>query len=171
MDNTYDPELILKEADTFILCYEALIRAQSKYVVTEPNKAISITRAANVNHAFAFELYLKCLLCIEGKEIPEHHELTKLFALLNAVTKNTIVSEFDKGPGYYNTVLLEMHLLGFASKKIEFIGLLRQTPKAFSSLRYKYEKGRKVQNYELDKSIKYVRATILKLKPELIGYL
>jgi hypothetical protein len=72
-----DPRLLFEQADGFSRAYDILS-------VRPRDEAIAISRPALVLSAFASELFLKCLLLLDGKQLPNWHDLKRLFDLLDA---------------------------------------------------------------------------------------
>jgi hypothetical protein len=70
-----------------------------------------------VARAFSFELYLKCLISIEGKEVPHHHHLRKIFDILSS------------------------RRLGTKIRSLTFDSALDLSSNAFEKLRYADEKN------------------------------
>jgi hypothetical protein len=85
-------------ASSFHKSYEALI----KTVVAAPGGPLPdeqrigvISHPAMVLSAFASELYLKCLLCIETDKVPEDHNLLRLFEGLKVSTRHELDDLWD----------------------------------------------------------------------------
>lgn len=169
MTTKYNPELLLKEGDIFFLAYQIIQRKNSDLLIQDNNeqKAIWVNDAALMNHAYAFEMYLNCLMCIEGKEIKDRgHNLENKFVYLNEETKNIILDDYNSTVIFHPAYFVNKD----QNKKTDFVSMLKQTPRAFVHLRYKYDSNYNYQNYELEPAINSVRATILKLRPELKGF-
>ncbi len=173
-----NPELLFQEADAFLIASFAVMRKASDYAASDDTwrKALAITYAAHVNHAFAFEMYLKCLIVIEGTEISKdnknaHHNLEGLFGLLKDETQKRIISDFNKTT-YFSDAYFKMiaDIQDYLPKKVEFIDLLKRSPKAFTELRYKFEQRAGNKSYELESAINSVRVVILSLRPDIQGY-
>jgi hypothetical protein len=71
-----DPRKIFVHATKF---HEADHRLRNTVPPDRPEDVPKIAHPAMVLSAFASELYLKCLLCIEKGSAPEEHNLKKLF--------------------------------------------------------------------------------------------
>lgn len=115
-----------------------------------------------MNHAYAFELYLKCLMIIEKGEYAEGHGLSDLFNLLSGTAKANIERTFElehafirRNSKYFS--LFEKPSLG---------DLLDEANKAFINFRYLFSLH-KTPAYELDGVIECLREEIFRVKPEL----
>lgn len=53
----------------------------------EIDQSINFQYATHVNHSYAFELYLKCLMIIEVGEYMKGHHLLELFEFLSDTSK------------------------------------------------------------------------------------
>jgi hypothetical protein len=122
-----------------------------------------------VNHAFAMELYLKCLITIETGFTHPTHDLENLFNYLSSHTRKTIER-------YYDEIRAEDPLcIAFAQwlerhgenpeEHLRLKSALSKSAKAFEVLRYPYE-GEEDHNYILGPLEIAARRIILELKPE-----
>ena len=67
----------------------------------ELEQSINFQYATHVNHAYAFELYLKCLMIIETGEYVEGHQLLELFKLVSDNAKTNIENHFNNNYAFY----------------------------------------------------------------------
>ena len=164
-----NPEHILKETDAFMYVYNNSLKQASSFMFKEDQLALSITSAAFVNHSYALELYIKCILCIEGTRLDFGHDLPKLYSKISEETKLIIEENYITNVKYY-AAYFERH---GENKKVDFQSILGQIPRAFVELRYIYEDPHKKgnNNYELESIAPSVRNAILKLEPTISGYL
>lgn len=163
-----DIQEIFKEADTFVLAFKAILLKASDVFETDFRCTVSLGYAANVNHAFAFELYLKCLIAIEGKLIQFGHNLEITFNNLTEETKNKIINRFTNNNPNHISI---NNIVKGVNKPSDFLELISSVPQPFKSLRYLFEdKEKRYLNYELEEAIYSVRETILELKPKIEGY-
>lgn len=93
-----------------------------------------------VNLAFAFELYLKCLIVLDtGREVRTHN-YRKLFVALTPTTRDKVKEIFDHLPKSVLEVAAshdeEMRKANF---DYSFEGVLASSQDAFEKLRYNYE--------------------------------
>lgn len=166
-----NPELLLMEGDIFLDASSLILRAASDRVIKDGDqqRASWFYNVAAVNHAFAFEMYLKCLLVIEGKEVVYGHTLFKIFESLNPETQGKIIADYTKNVTYYPAY----YEGAGKDKKTDFLSMLKQMPSAFTWLRYRYEKALKPWDgvhYELEPLINSVRVVILELSPGIKGF-
>lgn len=87
-----------------------------------------------VLEAFSIELLLKCLLLLEGKEVPRTHRLAVLFREIGCKTKRKIVESWD-------TEARPMLVRFCQTKKLptDLPNALVRCDRAFEQLRYGYE--------------------------------
>lgn len=128
----------------------------------EIDQSINFQYATHVNHSYAFELYLKCLMIIETGEYAEGHQLLELFNLLNYTTKTNIENHFNSN---YVFIRRNMTYLGIFETPTIY-ELLEEANKAFIDFRYLFSRNN-TPTYQLDEVIECVRQEIFRLKPEL----
>ncbi|PAW94147.1 hypothetical protein CKK33_11850 [Mucilaginibacter sp. MD40] len=125
-------------------------------------QSINFAYATHVNHAYAFELYLKCLMIIESGEYEQGHKLHDLFKLLSSTTRTNIENYFTS-----NFIYKRRHrLYGGIFEKPSIYKLLEEANTAFIDFRYLFSR-KNLPTYELDNVIECVRHEIYRLKPEL----
>jgi len=168
MAHTINIQEIFREADSFVIASKAIVLKASDYMPFNPLACIAVTYTAYVNHAFAFELYLKCLTVIEGKNIIFGHKLFDFFEGLSEETKAKIKNHFAiNNPNHR----IAHDVIFGINKTTDIVGLIKHIQQPFKEFRYLYEENKGNQQYELEEAINSVRAIILELKPEFIGYL
>lgn len=128
----------------------------------EIDQSINFQYATHVNHSYAFELYLKCLMIIEKGEYVEGHQLFELFTLLNDTTKINIENYFNAN---YAITRRNMTYWGIFEKPTIY-ELLKEANKAFIDFRYLFSQ-KNTPTYQLDGVIECIRHEIFRLKPEL----
>lgn len=157
-----NPKDIFDEAETFMIAYRAIMNSSVKQSILSKDmgKSIGLTYAAYVNHAFAFELYLKCLMGIENGYFYEGHNLLDLFQKLSQETQDKIIS-------YHDNLTISRHKkyhgFGFDSEG-NFITLLSEASNAFVDFRYLFG-DKSAKNYDLSIPSKYVKDVILEKCP------
>jgi hypothetical protein len=122
-----------------------------------------------VNGAFAVELYLKCLLAVEGSQIPDTHNLKTLFNQLSRQSKDKIRKRHNR--------LAKEHpvLSGFRQRlgiKTDLDSLLEDGQDVFIQFRYMFEgipDRIKPVGFALEMFGRIVRNRILDLRPELLS--
>lgn len=70
--------------------HESDIRLRNSISPEDPNEVMLIAHPSMMLSAFASELYLKCLLCIETGKIHSGHNLKSLFLFLDLQTREHI---------------------------------------------------------------------------------
>jgi len=110
--------------------------------------------------SFCTELYLKCLVLLEGKSYELLHSYRKLFDALEADTQASINKIFD------DLCIIDPHPAGI---KEDLDAVLTDTSNAFVSWRYLYEKD--PCDPPSNRLILTLRKQILKQRPELMQLL
>jgi len=115
-----------------------------------------------VAYAFSLELYLKCLLNVEGSSYPETHNLEELFRNLPKNTKTHLTKRYkaltDQSP-----CKSRMKKDGF---KVELKSDLEASRNAFVFLRYAYEgKAPSGSGFTAGLLLECIREEIVKKKP------
>ena len=128
----------------------------------EIEQSINFQYATHVNHTYAFELYLKCLMIIETGEYVEGHQLLELFKLVSDNSKTNIENHFNTN---FTFIRRNMRYFGIFEKP-SIYELLEEANKAFTNFRYLFSR-KDTPTYELDGVIECVRHEIFRLKPEL----
>lgn len=156
-------ELAFYEAQNFLTAAEAISNKAQSIMFTENGfeKSIGLQYAQYVNHSYAFELLLKCIMIIENGHYYEGHNLWDLFKKLNPETQTTIISRFDE----YKSFRRHRTYFGIF-EKIEFLTVLEEAGTAFIEFRYLFE-GNNTPHYDLDTALKCLEYYISKIKPEL----
>jgi HEPN domain-containing protein len=120
-----------------------------------------------VTSAFALELYLKCLLTIEGAKFGNIHDLWDLFGKLSQARKRKIRAYFAK-----NSTNLKKYVVGTYKQAgmkapiITFAFALKASRKAFPNMRYVFESGlRTGTGWLADAILEGTRRTILDINP------
>jgi hypothetical protein len=131
-----------------------------KYIKTKnEDDAMPLTYAAFVNHAFSFELYLKCLCVISLGEYPWEHKLEEIFNTLPEDIQKQIVSDHDSSV-VTRTITQAIPTRG------DFVEALRIATNAFTEHRYIFESGEPKYEYSLSFPLISVKNTIINLRPE-----
>ncbi len=128
----------------------------------ETERSISFQYARHVNHAYALELYLKCLMIIENGKYAEGHGLLDLFELLNDTNKQEIEEYFEENHAFIRRNMTYFEIFDKPSVR----ELLEEANRAFIDFRYLFSRNN-TPYYELDGVLDCVRNQIFKAKPEL----
>jgi hypothetical protein len=135
-----DPRKIFVHATKF---HEADHRLRNTVPPDRPEDVPKIAHPAMVLSAFASELYLKCLLCIEKGSAPEEHNLKKLFNGLQLETRRRLEDLWDEDirrPERMKVIDAVRKLPGGEKLRLDLPYMLDIGANAFIELRYFYEK-------------------------------
>jgi hypothetical protein len=155
---TIDPFAVFKQALDFMLCDETLRRTDN------PHQMAVIVRPSIVLSAFASELFLKCLLLIEGRGTSNSHDLHALYRKLSQKAQALIASKWDFPAKHAAQIaLMEMH----SGQKMptDLDSALARGKNAFIKMRYIYEDPLGADFFLADLP-RILHAVILELKPE-----
>ena len=125
-------------------------------------KAAFMASPSMVLSAFAIELFLKCLLLLEGKELDRTHTLNVLFRKLSHKRKRRIEEVWDKEARPKVDTLRRKFGLSHPS---DLSNALATCGKAFEHMRYGYEDPDR-QVFYLGELPTILWRTILELRPE-----
>jgi hypothetical protein len=145
-------------------------RNGSKWLIlAESNGWPHDVRMAGVTCAsFALELFLKCLLAMEGKDVPDLHDLWHLFARLNKATQVKVRGNFEPylmDAGRH--IAASAKRAGYPIPTVDFDFVLNASRKAFPLTRYIYEGGLPGgQGWVADGILEAARKTILDAHPD-----
>jgi len=157
--------------------FNALIAA---FYFEEAAKHLLLKEDANVGlpyfvlSAFSIEVYLKCLLAIEGREIYDTHDLHELFQELGKENKRAIQKTWAEWQNHLKNGLKIMEArkedpVRLAMFRKQMMGslpkLLKEGAKTFVTYRYFYEKNPR-HGYGLQMLPPMLKARILEVKPE-----
>ncbi|WFU41793.1 hypothetical protein QA640_04585 [Bradyrhizobium sp. CB82] len=115
---------------------EATVRAAGNL-----HAAVTLVEPVISVGAFTTELFLKCLICIQGDDAPPHHDLKRLFELLNDETQARIQRMWEA------EVVVKRRADWEGLKKFglevpdDLPSALAKGAKAFQRYRYSYEEG------------------------------
>ena len=147
---------IFDEAENFFLASIILANSIDK---SDEQKKLGMQNVFNVNHAFAIELYLKCLQVIEKGNHKAGHVLIDLFNGLNNSTRERVCL-------LYNQKWLEMRFetLFFVNENEgNFVKLLSEIKEPFKAFRYLFEDELELSSYKLENAINCLRAVIFEI--------
>ncbi len=161
-----NPREIFDEAEDFLFASNIIKKASSEHLKLNGTGLISINRAIGlsfvnyVNHAYAFELYIKCLMVIESGYFYSGHKLFELFSYLSQETQEKITTQ-------HNDSTMESGLF-YTMKRIsnaDFVGLITKAHEPFLDYRYLFN-GKQTKGYDLHRALETVREIIFQMKPE-----
>lgn len=156
--------LAFREAECF-LNVARMIKEKTylkKFTQQEIERSINFQYATHVNHAYAFELYLKCLMIIETGAYKEGHSLLDLFNSLTDAAKKNIENRFESDFAFIRRNSTYLGLF----EKPSIYDLLKEADRAFIDFRYLFS-GKNTPSYELDGLVECLRQEILLIKPGL----
>jgi hypothetical protein len=127
-----------------------------------------LSQPVMVLQAFASELYIKCLHCIDSGTVPGGHDLESLFNHLNPLRQKAIISGWNARMAHRQGELDQRDRatkpLGFVIPRDLPVGL-KECRLAFMQLRYQYEEPKKPKFY-LGDLPDVLRVVILHIYPD-----
>jgi hypothetical protein len=135
----YEPRDIFMHAYHF---HESDHRLRDTISSKNLDQVAIIAHPSMVLSAFASELYLKCLLCIETGSVPKGHNLRDLFLRLDASTRKHIDDLWDeelRRPHKQRELNFIRGLPGGDQLQTNLSYVLEISAKGFEELRYIYE--------------------------------
>jgi HEPN domain-containing protein len=156
-------KFVLKQADAFHRAGQLTLQCAAR-----EEEKFHLALVYGVNGAFAVELYLKCLLAVEGSQTPATHNLIKLFNQLSRESRDKLRREHDQ-VAKQNSVLSRFRQRGINT---DLDSLLEDGQDTFERFRYLFEgipdRLRPV-GFALDLFGQIVRNRILDLRPEWVS--
>ena len=160
-----DPTRIYVQAERFLFSEE---RLRSPANMESPAVGAYIALPALVLSAFAAELYLKCLICIEGDSVPPTHNLKNLFARLNGKTQRRLEEMWTASlPSREAMFEFAEREFGYTAAR-DLRSALADGGSAFEQLRYVHE-GEPKTKYYLADFPRMIRKVIWEQRPDLKG--
>jgi hypothetical protein len=121
------------------------------------------------NHAFALELYFKCLLFMDGKKPGKHHELEKHFNDLPPSSQDVIRKRYDEIVNADASLQAEYARLREAGEDPDqtygFEKALRASSRTFERSRYPYDPAYKTHSYLGASIAQAIRSVIVERHP------
>jgi len=151
------------EAECFLIAYNYIIQQDNESGYGDIWQFVGVGTAAQVNHAFATEMYLKCLLILTNTyDKKKQHHLGLLFDKLPPPVRQKLNYRYKK---YYQKEDIDV----FDATKYSLRDLLHKTGDYFKHARYSFEKkrGGKHARYHMTIGINAIRDIILELSPDL----
>jgi len=155
---TTNPFDVFKQALDFMLCDETLRRTDSMHQMA------IVARPSIVLSAFASELFLKCLLLIEGKGTHNCHDLHVLYKKLSPQAQTLIASKWDF-PTRRAAEIAFAEMESGQKMPTDLDSALIRGGNAFKKMRYIYEDPLGTDFYLIDLP-RILHDVILALKPE-----
>jgi hypothetical protein len=161
---TSDPLIALNMADAFIFCTQTVVQ------VTERPLPFELVCALVVNHAFASELYFKCLKLVESKTELHGHDLRNLFAGQSKTSQAKIKGNYAEIQNSDKFCLEQAALIksqgGDPDDFFDFDRALDASRDAFAETRYIHEK-KGLPNYIVAPLPFAIRRVISEIAPAL----
>lgn len=155
------------EAQNFLIASEAISQKAQAILISEfaanktSDKSIGLQYAKYVNHSYAVELLLKCIMIIENKRFFAGHALLDLYKLLDSDTQIQLFEIYKK----CNHIRRNMTYFGMF-EEVTIVMVLEEAKEAFKDFRYLFE-GRSTPKYNLDLVVACLEKYIFQIKPEL----
>jgi hypothetical protein len=164
-DEVDSPRKIAEQASRFLVANERLRRDD-----TMNEKTLTVFGLpALVLSAFSCELFLKCILKIDGQRVPPSHDLFTLFKRLREERQKRITAMWDAGSARRAlSVRFAASELGlFKPQDLE--SSLKMSRNAFAQLRYIYEDRESKASYVLEDLPRILFVYIREMRPEWWG--
>jgi HEPN domain-containing protein len=161
----FDPLRIYIQAERFLFADEKL---RGKDVLTGPEIGSYVVLPCVVMQAFSIELYLKCLIGLEGRPVPRGHHLRNLFDRLNGKSQKELaalwLADHDSREALRNVLPSK-----WRDAISDDVGqALSDGSRAFEELRYAYERE-PVCRFYIDTLPRMLRGMIWARRPEWRG--
>jgi HEPN domain-containing protein len=157
-----DPLKIFMNAERFRQA-DLLLRS-----VNDQRIAVTIASPALILSAFASELYLKCIVCIETGELAHGHHLKNLYRRIEPSTRRSIEEKWDE---YVSSPVKQRLYEALASINgrpvpVDFDWTLSEGSSAFTSLRYLHEVDDLKTKFLLGDFPNILREVIVQKRPQ-----
>jgi hypothetical protein len=160
-----DPLRIYIQAERFLFADEKLRNPQ---VLTGPATGAYVALPCIVMQAFCIELYVKCLICMEGHPVPRGHHLKNLFDKLNGQTQKELAALWSADNERRNEFRVKLPPPFGDSVSDDVRKALSDGARAFEELRYAYE-GEPTGRFYIGDNPRMLRRMIWQRKPEWRG--
>jgi hypothetical protein len=153
-----DPLKIFIQANNFVLAHHVLVMQRTDWMQ-------ATAYAAMVVAAFASELYMKTLICLEGNQVPNSHDRKNLFEMISADRKARTEYHWDKVTlkNEHQLLAAERDLKSVIPRDLDTALLLGRD--AFDSLRYVYEERQRTGGFHLGDLPACLREVIVEINP------
>jgi hypothetical protein len=130
--------------------------------------AVAVASPALILSAFASEIYLKCIICLETGELAHGHHLKNLFRLIGPSTRRAIQQRWDV---YVSSPLRQRMYAALASVNGSHVPTdldwtLSEGSSAFTSLRYMHEVENLNTKFLLGDFPNVLRDVIIQMRPQ-----
>lgn len=154
-------DLAYFEAQNFLIAATAIGREAQKHLLSKDERSVGLQFAKYVNHAYACELLLKCIMIIENGQYFSGHNLLNLFRQLHSSTQQKLIEMYrDCRPIRRNVTYWGIFDVPTIEEDLE------DAQTAFVDFRYLFER-KPTPNYDLNLTVQCLEHYILTVKPEL----
>jgi hypothetical protein len=153
-----DPLKIFIQGNNFVLAHHILVMQRSDLME-------ATAYAGMVVAAFAAELYMKTLICLEGNPVPQSHDLKNLFDGISVERQNRIQYYWDR------QIIKNEPKIAAAERALRTIiprdldTALSIGRDAFDALRYVYEDRSRTGSFHLGDLPMLLREVIVEINP------
>jgi hypothetical protein len=158
-----DPEKLFLHGVSF---HEAQIVLTEQTPDVHSVEARAMAAPACVLSAFACELFLKCLVCIERGYQPRGHDLLVLFNLLSAQTRERLREIWAHHAQTYQDKVQEFRAMHGFTFETELVAALKKGRRAFDLIRYRHEERREEFAFYLGALPYMLRNRAFELRPD-----
>jgi HEPN domain-containing protein len=134
----------------------------------DPQLAVAVASPALILSAFASEIYLKCIICLQTGALAHGHHLKKLFRQISPKTRRKIEQRWDAYASAPQKQRLYAALSSMNGSPVptSLEWTLSEGSNAFTSLRYLHETDENKTKFLLGDFPNMLREEIVELKPE-----
>jgi hypothetical protein len=151
-----DLQEMFQSAEVYVLAGRTVYKTQ-KFAFSMPKCVLE---------SLGLEIFLKCLILIEGGHYGNTHDLYRLFLAVSLKNQTKIRNSFSKTVPTGGIMYVKPGSGNQPSPRIDFDYVLRRSAKAFEAWRYVYEASQKENQAWLASGIvDCVRDVIVELKP------
>jgi HEPN domain-containing protein len=155
-----DPLHIFAQAKSFAKAAGVLSKVEDPAIMVDM-AGPSLTLAA-----FASELYLKCLLVLQGSRPPNIHDLKKLFDRIEPEMQQTIERIWDTHVQIKQQYWEKVRAYIKKPFSLDLRSALEQGGRGFEVIRYSYEQSQEDFGFVLSDLPRVLQIAILEIKPE-----
>jgi HEPN domain-containing protein len=155
-----DPKKVFDQAERFRVADRLLRSDRFEMQVTEV-----IILPAIVLSAFSSELFMKCIVLLEGGKLERTHNLYSLFGKLTKSTQDRIVALWDAEIATDKDQLDQLQAVAGVPVPRDLPGVLKECGDAFTAIRYEYEDPLKA-NFLMSELPPMLKEVVLAARPD-----
>ncbi len=160
-----DPYNIFAQAEGFTDASTSMLDASNIPTGNMMMRVVSVATSA-----FAVELYLKCLIVIEGKPVPREHNLSRLYAKLSADTQESLQAHYQAFLPEYLPTMVDTRPASVPRGPRDYVSALSNAERKFEQYRYFFEAEGNMTSVALDGALECLliatRESILTIRPD-----